>query len=136
MNPIVKFFYDNAGYSYDPATETAEQGRERCARELARAEVYGRSEGWRAVWRDDPDGCIGCACGNDECMCCAAEPHETLECFIVTDTGVDVLASCGGICEPSREYCRVMEAELMLEALGDIEREQRNAEECARLMAS
>lgn len=33
-----RFFFDHAGYSYDPKTETVEQGRERCARELAAAE--------------------------------------------------------------------------------------------------
>lgn len=123
MNPIVKFYYDNAGYSYDPANETAEQGRERCARELARAEVYGTiHEGWEVEWADD-------------CACSTGVPHETLIC-VVRDTEGNMLASCGGICEPSREYRRVMEAELMLEALRNIEREQRNAKECARLMAS
>lgn len=33
-----RFFYEHAGYSYDPKTETAEDGRVRCARELAIAE--------------------------------------------------------------------------------------------------
>lgn len=33
-----QFFYANAGYSYDPLTETPEQGRQRCARVLAAAE--------------------------------------------------------------------------------------------------
>lgn len=36
MDRKVKFFYDNAWYSYGPG-ETAEQGRTRCAEELAKA---------------------------------------------------------------------------------------------------
>jgi hypothetical protein len=125
MTQAEQFFYDNAGYSYDPATETAEQGRERRARELARAEAYGTiHEGWEVEWADDLCGCIGCDCGDDDCACSTGVPHETLIC-VVRDTEGNMLASCGGICEPSREYRRVMEAELML-----IEREQRNAEEC------
>ncbi|MDE2097386.1 MAG: hypothetical protein KGL39_09095 [Patescibacteria group bacterium] len=40
------FFLEHAGYSYDPAVETKEQGRKRCARDLARAERYGRAQGW------------------------------------------------------------------------------------------
>src|SRR4051812_20711304 len=39
MNDREQFFYDHAGYGYDPKAETAEQGRERCARELAAAET-------------------------------------------------------------------------------------------------
>lgn len=31
------FFYECAGWSYDPAKETAEEGRRRCSEELARA---------------------------------------------------------------------------------------------------
>lgn len=34
-----QFFYDNAGWSYDPATESEEEGRWRCARVLAEAEA-------------------------------------------------------------------------------------------------
>lgn len=41
----VAFFFEHAGYSYMPP-ETAQQGRERCSRELAAAE---------AAFRADPD---------------------------------------------------------------------------------
>ena len=40
------FFYENAGYSYDPKTETPEQGRIRCARDLADAEMVGQRLGY------------------------------------------------------------------------------------------
>jgi hypothetical protein len=32
-----RFFYAHAGWAYNPATETKQQGRWRCARELAHA---------------------------------------------------------------------------------------------------
>lgn len=38
MNEAEQFFYDNAGYSYDPKTETKVEGRRRCAAALAAAE--------------------------------------------------------------------------------------------------
>ena len=34
-----EFFHEHAGWSYDPETETAEQGRSRCAAELAKADA-------------------------------------------------------------------------------------------------
>lgn len=44
-----QFFYDHAGYGYNPATETAEQGRENTARGLARAELYAREHDWQLI---------------------------------------------------------------------------------------
>jgi hypothetical protein len=38
MTDAERFFYEHGGYGYDPKTETPEQGRARCARELAAAE--------------------------------------------------------------------------------------------------
>ena len=37
-----QFFFDCACHSYDPRTETPEQGRTRCALDLAAAEAFGR----------------------------------------------------------------------------------------------
>ena len=49
-----QFFYEHAGYSYDPKTETKEQGRRRSARALARAEQLGRELDFCYAWeRDD-----------------------------------------------------------------------------------
>jgi hypothetical protein len=44
MNDRERFFYDHAGFSYDPKHESREQGHERCARELASAELALESE--------------------------------------------------------------------------------------------
>jgi hypothetical protein len=49
------FFYEHAGYSYDPATQTQEEGRRASARALARAEQYATDHGWWVTWEADPD---------------------------------------------------------------------------------
>lgn len=55
MNKVEQFFYDNAGYSYDPATETPEQGREKSAILLASAERWAQETGYDFIWDIDPD---------------------------------------------------------------------------------
>lgn len=55
MTKAERFFYDNAGISYHPSTETMEQGRQRTARELASAEAEARDEGISFDWDHDPD---------------------------------------------------------------------------------
>lgn len=57
LNADQQFFFRHAGYSYDPATETPEQGRARCARcamDLAAAEAFGRAAGLSFDWSVDP----------------------------------------------------------------------------------
>jgi hypothetical protein len=49
------FFLKYAGYSYDPAKETAHQGRIRCAQSLAQAERMARDYDLRFQWEIDPD---------------------------------------------------------------------------------
>lgn len=70
MNPTQKlttdqaFFFENAGWSFDPQKETREEGRTRCALNLAAAEALARASGLSFRWVDDPDvkpnkyGCI------------------------------------------------------------------------------
>lgn len=113
----VKFFYDHAGSSYNPKTETEEQGRIRGAQALAKAEAFAAEQGFIFSWSQDEDGCIGCDCGSEDCACASGEPHDCRVCVMYDASGEDVLASLGSICEPSKEYCRVVEAELALEAM-------------------
>jgi hypothetical protein len=109
------FFLRNAGYSYDPKTQTKQQGRSETARKLAKAERDARALGYTFEWEYDSDGCIGCDCDSPDCDCSTGEPHETLGCRMIhPDTGRGV-RSLWGICKPSREYRRVIEAELALE---------------------
>lgn len=116
IKEAVAFFYANAGYSYNPKTETQEQGKLRCAKSLAKAERNAASAGITFEWEFDQEGCSGCDCKSDECKCSTGEEHETL-CCSARDSEGKVCASLCGICEPSREYRRVVQAELASEAL-------------------
>jgi len=125
MTKDEQFFYDNAGYSYGKG-ETREQGRMRCARSLAEAEVYAWDHDWVFSWEYDDNGCSGCDCGSPDCPCASGAEHETLGCILfnreqrahgnVIPPQI-ALASLWGICEPTTEYRRVVEAELASEAL-------------------
>jgi hypothetical protein len=112
------FFFDNAGYSYHTATEKPEQGRARCARELARAEVYAGEQGWEFTWEDD------WMCGS-HVREFGRESYEhepsTCESCVLRDAEGNVLASLGCIDDADSNYRRVIEAELASEALDTIE---------------
>jgi hypothetical protein len=116
-----QFFYDNAGYSYDPKKETAEQGKVRCARSMASDERVARDMGVEFEWEYDAGGCSGCDCNSPDCACSTGKPHETLVAFARYNG--EVVASCGGICGATSNYRRVMEAELAGEALETIRTE-------------
>ena len=55
MTKQQQFFYENAGFSYDPATETQGQGKERCAIALANAETWAVQEGLQFEVEPDRD---------------------------------------------------------------------------------
>lgn len=112
-----QFFFEHAGYSYNPKTETAEQGRQRGAERLAAAERFAAEKSFVFEWNYDEEGCIGCDCGNPDCACSSGASHEVLYCLLRESDNGEVLQSLSGICEPSREYRRVVEAELALEAM-------------------
>lgn len=111
----VGFFYQHAGYSYNPATETPEQGRRKCARALARAERAGSDAGLGFRWSIDPD--TDSSDWNDD-----PEPWAQWVCECVDADG-ETVACLGGIDfgrdgEPWGDpYQRVVEAELAAEAL-------------------
>ncbi len=115
MTKQEQFFYDNAGTSYTPAKETQEQGKVRGALALAHAETLAASEGFTFEWHRDEMQCIGCDCGSGDCACCegTCEP----ECCIVRNMAGEVVGSLSGICGATREYRRVVQAELAVEAL-------------------
>jgi hypothetical protein len=115
-NAAFKFFYANAGYSYDPKTQAPAQGKAKCARSLAAAERKASALGWTFDWVFDDQPCMGCECGSESCDCFTGEPHETFGCVLRDENG-ESLESLWGICKPTREYRRVVEAELASEAL-------------------
>ncbi len=137
MTQTEQFFYDHAGWSYNPNTETQEQGRERGSKELARAEQYGKDHDWTVAWEYEPDGGDSSFVQNwseEEQAEWNASEHECLYACLRDADGV-MRASLGGIFDPSQEYRRAVEAELALEALGEIEREAQDSAECEKLMA-
>lgn len=120
------FFFEYGGYNYDPKTETAQQGRIRCARAMAHAEQTATNMGWRFEWDYDTDN-YERSLGDHEYWCKDAKngiehEHEILWCQCQDKDG-DVLASLGAIIDPSTSYRRVVEAELALEAESELDRE-------------
>lgn len=117
----VEFFYKHAGWSYNPKTETPRQGRLRGARALARAEQEASNHGVTFEWQWDESGCGGCDCGSHDCACSTGAEHETLGC-VAKHATVRLCASLWGICGASREYRRVVEAELAQEAVAELDK--------------
>lgn len=108
------FFYDNAGYSYDPATETREEGRRRCAREMANDEEWLRnSDDVRSQWGDDDSGDHSYL-QQDEFRGYQVTTCEF--CSILDETGSVIYASLGCIDDADDNYRRVIESELAGEA--------------------
>lgn len=111
MTQDEQFFFDTAGFSYNPATETEAEGKLKSAIAYAAAEAYARNELWYFEWvpdlEADPydwdgEGPIG---------------NEAYGC-ILRDASGKALASLWGIWDPDGTYRRVVQAELALEAKG------------------
>lgn len=114
----VEFFYENAGYSYTPGQETAEQGRRRCARALAVAEATAGAIGVTYSWDIDPD--VTSADWTDE-----RPAWQTWQCFAECDglTAALVGIDFGRDGSPhSHDYARVIEAELAEEIIANMTR--------------
>src|SRR5690606_16539888 len=89
----VAFFYDLAPYWWRPGEEAQEEGRQRCAHELARAEAVAKARGW---WLDILPG-----------------PHADGEWVAVLyDSDGDSLGSLGGIDSDDADTVRVVLAQL------------------------
>ncbi len=109
-----QFFYEHAGYSYDPTSETRTQGRRRCARRLARAEAKASQLGFTFEW--DYDG-MDSSQWTDE-----RDPATpTWQCLCRNAAGEVVSSLCGIDFTDGKPwgdpYQRVVEAELALEAI-------------------
>lgn len=124
MDTAQQFFYDHAGFSYDPKSETKEQGRWNNAVSLALVEQIAHRQGYYAEWYVGPE--IDSSEFRDD-----VEPYALWECAVYQKTdpmdpdgsGEVVMASLGGVDfgpggEPwGQPYKRVVEAELFYEAL-------------------
>lgn len=130
LTPAARFFFDNAGFSYNPATETEEAGRIRCALALAEAEEKGEALGYCVRWGVDPDVTSADWVEDGQPGSKGHRPWHTWQatCYGPTPEDEDeeppILASLGGIDfgrngEPFGDnYARVIRAELFAEALG------------------
>jgi hypothetical protein len=115
------FFYEHAGYSHDPKTETAEAGRARGATALAAAEAAAAERGWAYEWENDPE--TSAADYGDEDGEYDYPADQEFSGCVLRDANGKVLGSLWGIDDADPNgYGRVVEAELALEALGEIER--------------
>lgn len=116
----IRFFQENAGYATPP-------GRMICAALLAAAEELGAALGWSVDWQEEqfPDLSWCERCEDERQRRRQPGPHEhTLYAAALTDRRGNWLASLGGIdfgpgarIIGNDPYRRVVEAELMLEAV-------------------
>lgn len=116
MTKAERFFWLNAGFSYNPKTQTKAQGRRECAEALAQAEAYARNLGFEFEWEHDSEPWDA---GDTDYV-----PTEVLNCRIPDpENSRYSLASLCGIADPDANYRRVIEAELASEALAQYDRE-------------
>lgn len=118
-----QFFYDHAGFSYNPETETHTSGKARGAVQLAAAEKWGKLHGWTVEWNIDPDADTT---PTDEYFVSGA-PHWYA---LLRNKDDEIIGSLGSVDlgyadgsetgpkDPANDpYARVVAAELMMEAL-------------------
>lgn len=109
----IEFFAKHAGYCVPP-------GRMACAKHLAQAEQLANDKQWMFSWEPDTDDYEG-SLGDHEYWCEKEQrgiphQHEVYYCQLWANDGNTMLASLCGILDPDRNYRRVVEAELALEA--------------------
>jgi hypothetical protein len=102
---------------------------------LARAEAYAEAQGWAFEWEgddcwtlDDDEHARYCAGARLDAHEGRRQPfhceHAGYVCLLKDEEG-HVLASLCGIVDPSREYIRIVTAELASEAMAEIEARER-----------
>lgn len=121
----VRWHYTHGGYSYDPAIETKQQGRWRCARQAAEAEAWAK-EYAVIEWVDDsesfdPQDCDG---GMPDCGWCPPDregpcPGHECEGCVLSVRGTSMHTSLRRIVDADADYRRVVEADLAVEAMSD-----------------
>lgn len=109
------FFYEHAGYSYDPATQTPEEGHRQSARALADAERWALDNDVTVTWERDPEPWDGDVPYDGPVWQALAVRY---------DSPNEVLASLSGIAIDSEHpdtdpYGRVVSAELALQVRED-----------------
>jgi hypothetical protein len=123
------FFKTHAGYSYDPKTETREEGKQKCARAMAQAEkLFLECEGediWFEVEEDFDESCLG-DCENIEDY--HSGKYQMYSCYLwrkdeSARNGRRIILSLHAVSVAEGEsdpYLRVIRAELALEASDEL----------------
>jgi hypothetical protein len=110
------FFYYNAGFAYNPATETKIAGHKRCARELAQAEAL--------YLQAHKCADVGCQWEHDTDAAQDGEQFDTCEFAAIwhrpEDQPAHTLASLGAILDATDTYRRVIRAELAEECADEL----------------
>lgn len=119
MDTVEQFFYDNAGHSYDPSTETPEQGRTKGAILLASAERWAHETGYTFRWDIDEDSSSADWIDENEDGGEQCNPWQVWACLMLDETGHPVQSLCsidfGRDGQPwGNSYRRVVEAGLAL----------------------
>lgn len=122
MTKAEQFFYDNAGFGYDPKTETEEEGKVKCAKALAKAEAFATEQGWSVTWEQSGEQ-YGWQGETFDVITKPGFKGETFDGYdaALYDEDGHFLGSIGGVTfaknTPTGDpYKRVVEAELALEA--------------------
>ena len=113
MNRNERFYYEHAGYAYDPGIEAREAGRVRCCTELARAADWGDDQGLYFLWSEDPESWAdrsGIEHDRPLWQCECKRAGEVVAYLGMIDLGTHGMAL---------PYCRVVQAELALEVMTD-----------------
>jgi hypothetical protein len=108
------FFLKHGACSYEPAKETKQQGYARMARLLAKAERDACALGYTFEWEDD--WTVGDH-HKEYGECYKDGGPSTCEWCTMKDPNGKVVQSLGCIDDATRDYRRVVEAELALEEL-------------------
>lgn len=123
LSPAAAFFFEHAGFSYDPITETRDQGRTRGAIALAEAEaLYLEAHAWADVvcaWTDDPDAENDWRLDKKHGRVTGKKP-KTFESCGIHDADGNCLASLWGIEDADANYRRVVRAELASECADEL----------------
>lgn len=107
------FFFEHAGYSWHPATESQFAGRVRDATGLALAEAIARRDGYQFRWaRDTHEDRSGIDHNGPLWVCVMYNEQGE---FCQSLGGIDLGA--GGWPASSNPYARVIQAELAMEQL-------------------
>lgn len=128
MTKQEQFFYDNAGYTRNPKTQTEQQARAHSARLLARAETWARDEGYRYNWEIESESaesvygtaCPNADCNDPHCMSTHYDPTADFYVCIIEDKDGNAVDSLGMIEAPTREYRRVIEADLAIAIMPEV----------------